>query len=59
MTFSQIKEHEANQRMRLMRQGRKSKRAAQAIQRRVSLVGRTRGKITNLAAVSAAMAKWM
>jgi hypothetical protein len=59
MTFSQIKEHEANQRMQLMQEARKSKRAARALQKRVSLVG-SRGKwrITNLAEVAEAMSKW-
>jgi hypothetical protein len=59
MTFSQIKEHEANRRMLAIRQARKSKRSARAVQRRVSLVGsRGNWRITNLAAVSAAMSKW-
>jgi hypothetical protein len=56
MTFSQIKEHEANHRMELIRQARQSKRAARAIQKRVSLI--SKWKITNLAEVAEAMSKW-
>jgi hypothetical protein len=59
MTFSQIKEHEANRRMLLMKEARKSKRAARAIQKRVSLAGPGGDwKITNLAEVAEAMSKW-
>jgi hypothetical protein len=59
MTFNQIKKQEANQRMRDIREARKSKRAALAVQRRVSLVGhRGNWKVTNLAEVAEAMSKW-
>jgi hypothetical protein len=58
MTFSQIKEQEANQRMQLIRQARKSKRAARALQRRVSLIGQGKWRMTNLAEVANAMSKW-
>jgi hypothetical protein len=58
MTFSQIKEHKANQRMLLMQEARKSKRAARDVQKRASLVGRGKWKITNLAEVAGAISKW-
>jgi hypothetical protein len=59
MTFSQIKEHEANQRMQMIRQARKNKRAARAMQRRVSLVGQGKWRITNLTEVAGSTTKWM
>jgi len=59
MTFAQIKEQEANQRMRLMRQARKSKRAARAIQKRDSLIGESEWRITNLAEVAGSTTKWV
>jgi RNase P/RNase MRP subunit p30 len=56
--FSQLKEREANRRMRLIRQARKSRRSARAIQRRVSLAGGADWKITNWSTAVSAMAKW-
>jgi hypothetical protein len=58
MTFRQIKEHEANQRMLLIKEARKSKRAARAIQKRVSLIGSGKWKITNLAEIAGTTSKW-
>jgi hypothetical protein len=59
MTFSQIKEQEANQRMQVIRQARKSKRSARALQRRVSLIGEGNWRITNLAEVAGTVTKWV
>jgi hypothetical protein len=59
MTFSQIKKQEANQRMRAMRQARKSKRAALAVQRRASLIGEAKWRITNLTEVAGSTTKWV
>jgi hypothetical protein len=59
MTFNQIKEHEASQRMQVIRQARKSKRSAQALQRRVSLIGQGRWRITNLTEVAGSTTKWV
>jgi hypothetical protein len=59
MTFSQIKKHEANQRMEVIRQARKSKRSAQALQRRVSLIGQGKWRITNLNEVAGSTTKWV
>jgi hypothetical protein len=59
MTFSQIKKQEANQRMGAMQQARKSKRSALAVQRRASLIGQGKWRITNLTEVAGSTTKWV
>ncbi len=58
MSFREIKRWEAERRMALARQARRSPQAAAAIQRRVSLVGSVKWRITNLNEVARAIAKW-
>ena len=55
---AQLIKRKAAERMRTLRRARKTRQAALAEQRRVSLVGRRRSRITNMDEVLAAMAKW-
>jgi hypothetical protein len=56
--FAKVKEREAAERMRMLRRAAKGRRAAALEQRRASLVGRRKSRITNMDQVLAAMAKW-
>jgi len=56
--FIKVKKHEAKRRMFVIRKARTSRRSAKALQRRVSLVGSKRWRITNLDQVVVAMARW-
>lgn len=55
---AQLIKRKAAERMRTLRRARKTRQAALAEQRRVSLTGRRRSRITNMDEVLAAMAKW-
>jgi hypothetical protein len=56
-SFSEIKEQEAQSRMRAIRQARRSPRAAAALQKRASLVGNgAKWRITNFKQVARALA---
>jgi hypothetical protein len=59
LRVTDVKKREANRRMLVIRQARKSRLAAQAQQRRVSLVGSGNWRITNMATVGRAMSKWV
>ncbi len=59
MSFSEMKRGKAERRMALIRQVQRSPQAAAAIQRRVSLVGSVKWRITNLNEVARAIAKWV
>jgi hypothetical protein len=48
-----------NLRMHVIRQARKSKRSAQALQRRVSLIGQGKWRMMNLAEVAGSATKWV
>ncbi len=58
MSFSEMKRRKAQRRMALARQARRSPQAAAAIQRRVSLAGSVKWRITNLNEVVRAIARW-
>jgi len=55
---NEIKSQESVRRQTVVRQARKSSRAASGLQRRVSLTGGMQWRITNLRQVAGAMAKW-
>jgi len=58
-TFADIKQAEAQARMASVRRARRSRRAALAEQKRVSIFGDfSKGRITNLPQVMQAMARW-
>ena len=59
LSFSEMKQQKAERRMALVRQARRSRRAAAATQKRVSLVGSgDKWRITNLNEVARAIARW-
>ena len=59
MSFNQIKRQEAQSRMAAIRRARRSPAAAEAEQKRASLVGNgAKWRITNLNEVARAIAKW-
>jgi hypothetical protein len=57
--FYQVKRQEAQRRVALMREAKRSPQAAAAIQKRVSLVGNgAKWKITNFKQFARAMSQW-
>jgi hypothetical protein len=58
VNFYALKERESRKRMADLRKARRSPQAAAKIQRRVSLVGGAKWRITNLNQVARAIAKW-
>jgi hypothetical protein len=58
VNFNALKEQESRSRMADLRKARRSPQAAAEIQRRVSLVGGAKWRITNLNQVARAIAKW-
>jgi hypothetical protein len=56
--FHQVKRQEARSRMAAIREARRRPQAAVKLQRRASLVGGAKWRITNLKQVARAMSKW-
>ena len=58
LSFREIKNQEAARRVNSARQARRSMQTARLLQQRASLVGGAKWRITNLAQVATAMARW-
>jgi hypothetical protein len=56
--FAKVKKQEAESRMKALRAARRSPEQAVALQRRASLVGDGKWRITNFEEVARAMSRW-